>query len=129
MHRWHRLLVCLGLLALSLAIGGPLLSQTQRLVETGRVAHDAPHHEGHQTAQTQAPSIDRHTAPKERHTTLAACDYCLFFLHMPALGVRAVTPLDRHQSSPAPPTVGEWRLVQSERYPRYRGRAPPLRSA
>ncbi|WP_422666941.1 DUF2946 family protein [Billgrantia saliphila] len=125
MIRRHRLLACLGLLALGLAIGGPLLSQSQRLLEAEHAAHGAPRHDEQPTSHHEAYSSGE---PSKHHATLEACDYCTLFLHMPGMLLGKTVAPDLRHASPSPPVVPKWRLGPGERYPRYRGRAPPPRS-
>ncbi|WP_187774643.1 DUF2946 family protein [Billgrantia pellis] len=123
MTRWHSLLACLGLLALTLALGGPLLSQTQRLLEAEHATHGAGHHRGDQATYRHGAS----DAAAVSHTDfLAACDYCTLFLHMPGLLLSEVVAAALHPTSSTPLAGGPWRLVERERYRLYRGRAPPL---
>lgn len=141
--RWRYMMACLGLLALSLTIAGPLLSQTQRLLETGHAAHGASHHGGHSAAfyasrdtahqAHGAAHSDSHRHAQlgkthDHHDTLAACDYCTFFLHIPGAVVREANVPARPSSSRPPLISGTWRPSAGEHYPRYHGRAPPLRS-
>lgn len=117
--RWHRWLTWLALLALGLALLAPVVSQTQRLlVEAPSVPGEAMAH--HEMAHAEASS---------RHDTLAACDYCAFFLHMPGLLPRvpqvSFTPAAKRSTLSLPSASAK----VAERYPRYIGRAPPVHHA
>ncbi|MBW6389720.1 DUF2946 family protein [Billgrantia antri] len=141
--RWHSLTACLGLLALTLALGGPLLSQIQRLMEaapaeSGTSLHGA--HAGHHHSHPSTTSGTEHTGTSQhalhahheeshgRQVALEACDYCTLFLHMPGLPVGDILALPRVPPSSRSLTATTHRFADEERYRHYEGRAPPLRS-
>ncbi|MCE8024307.1 MULTISPECIES: DUF2946 family protein [Halomonadaceae] len=133
MTRWHSLMACLGLLALTLAIGGPLLSQTQRLLEAQSAPHPTHHQTAHHHHATTAAHANAHshghaTAANGHDDHLAACGYCPLFLHMPGMLVQDAVTLARPAVSPAPLGAGIYRPHTGQRYRLYHGRAPPLRS-
>ncbi|MCE8020466.1 DUF2946 family protein [Halomonas sp. MCCC 1A11036] len=136
--RWHSLMAWLGLLALTLALGGSLLSQTQRLLGAApatagasqHVAHHPDHLHQHRAAGAEhaGPHHHAHHHASPGQDELAACDYCTLFLHMPGLLVATNLVLTPPPLSPSPLVAATRRSGEEERYRHYRGRAPPLRS-
>ncbi|WP_251976386.1 DUF2946 domain-containing protein [Salinicola avicenniae] len=129
LHRWYRTLTAVALFAMTMAFVGPLISQTQRLLE-------APTHGGVMTVGTSHGIA--HDSAKEadathsglnasHHWHMAACSYCELFLHAPGLTpprvIPPVVPPPRHAATPAAPSA----VVTAPAYPRYATRAPPPR--
>lgn len=125
-HFWqrsYRTLTALALFAMMMAFVGPLISQTQRLMdmpahgETSRSpSHMASRHVGH---------VSMPGPNSGSHWHMAACGYCDLFLHAPGIEPPRVVP----PIAPPPPWKQPQRTVAlpvaAIVYPRYSPRAPP----
>lgn len=126
-HRWYRSLTWLALFAMLMAFAGPLISQTQRLMDmpsgtAASMAHPMPSsvhvHGMEETGATSKPIL------LSAHD-MAACGYCELFLHAPGLEPPGVVP------AVTPPPAGfvtsatTVTTPSTPTYPRYVTRAPP----
>ncbi|MCE3025549.1 DUF2946 domain-containing protein [Salinicola sp. DM10] len=133
-HHCYRPLTWLALFAMLMAFVGPLVSQSQRLMEMpahgGMPLHalQAPTH--HAAAPSAAMSGGHGMRAESRfsasdHWHLAACGYCELFLHAPGIATPAVIPPPI--VSPAAPSVSAPTPLAAPPDPhaRFSPRAPP----
>ncbi|WP_282235281.1 DUF2946 domain-containing protein [Salinicola endophyticus] len=142
-HHCYRPLTWLALFAMLMAFVGPLVSQSQRLMEMPAhggmpsAALQAPSHHADSmpgapgvvdAAQTQAGAKGERGTPRlsaSDHWHLAACGYCELFLHAPGIATPAVIPPPIVQ--PAAPSVAAPTPLETPPDPhaRFSPRAPP----
>lgn len=123
--RPDRRLAWLALVAMLLVFVGPLISQSQRLLEHERADMPMPQAHAHSTsmAETQAPSA--HDGVCHHADVLAACGYCVLFAHTPGV-IPTLAPL---ATTPAPTRIRSLASTQMPHaettYPAFAPRAPP----
>lgn len=123
--RWQSRLGWLGLFAMLLALAGPVISQTQRLLS---VHSDSP---PAQMRHGAGPAMAHHghaPAPEEHSLAvgydLAECGYCLLFLNMPGITPSTAVTGDRI-TGPQPVSIPKVPAFSSTQHPRFLPRAPP----
>lgn len=104
---------------------GPLISQSQRLLEHERADMPMAQAHVHSTSMAEAEEHAAHGGVCHHADDMAACGYCLLFAHtpglVPILALLAATPAPSHARS-----LASTQLPHAETaYPAFAPRAPP----
>lgn len=116
-RRGQTYLTWLGLFAMLMVFVGPLVSQSQRMLEHGPpVARSASGHASHHAQSSMA----MHDAD-----ALAACGYCTLFAHVPGINPTLSLPPSQAIARPHTTLTNTSGVLQHARYFRFSPRAPP----
>ncbi|SDG19673.1 Protein of unknown function [Onishia taeanensis] len=124
--RPDRRLAWLALVAMLLIFVGPLISQSQRLLEHERAVMPMAQAHVHSTSMAETEEHSAHGGACHHADALAACGYCLLFAHTPGLtptlALLAATPAPSHARP-----LASTQLPHGETdHPAFAPRAPPL---
>jgi len=124
--RPDRRLAWLALVAMLLVFVGPLISQSQRLLEHQQADMPMSHAQAHSTSMAETGEHSAHGGACHHTDVLAACGYCLLFAHTPGVMPTLASPL---AATPAPSRIrplASPQLPHAETtYPAFAPRAPP----